>query len=50
MTTAVLLAGACVVFFLGIETRNRSLEDIEASGSGQSFDAPKPFARDGLHG
>ncbi|MDR5758889.1 MFS transporter [Caballeronia sp. LZ035] len=32
MTTAVLLAGACVVFFLGIETRNRSLEDIEING------------------
>ncbi|MDR5813467.1 MFS transporter [Caballeronia sp. LZ033] len=32
MTTAVLLAGACVVFFLGIETRNRSLEDIEVNG------------------
>lgn len=31
MTTTVLLIGACVVFFLGIETRNRSLEDIEAS-------------------
>ncbi|WP_233837941.1 MFS transporter [Paraburkholderia sp. ZP32-5] len=31
MTTAVLLIGACVVFFLGIETRNRSLEDIETS-------------------
>ncbi|SAL04315.1 MFS transporter [Caballeronia ptereochthonis] len=33
MTTAVLLAGACVVFFLGIETRNRSLEDIEINGA-----------------
>jgi len=33
MTTAVLLAGACVVFFLGIETRNRSLEDIEVNGA-----------------
>ncbi|NML31828.1 MFS transporter [Paraburkholderia antibiotica] len=32
MTTTVLLIGACVVFFLGIETRNRSLEDIEADG------------------
>lgn len=31
MTTTVLLIGACVVFFLGIETRNRSLEDIETS-------------------
>jgi MFS transporter, putative metabolite:H+ symporter len=29
MTTAVLVAGASIVFFLGIETRNRSLEDIE---------------------
>lgn len=50
MTTTVLLAGACVVFFLGIETRNRSLEDIEASGSAQRFDAPKPLARDGMRG
>ncbi|QGZ59645.1 MFS transporter [Paraburkholderia acidiphila] len=49
MTTAVLLAGACVVFFLGIETRNRSLEDIEASGAQAGFDAHKPLARDGLH-
>ncbi len=32
MTTAVLLVGACVVFFLDIETRNRSLEDIEING------------------
>jgi MFS transporter, putative metabolite:H+ symporter len=29
MTTAVLVIGAAIVFFLGIETRNRSLEDIE---------------------
>jgi MFS transporter, putative metabolite:H+ symporter len=29
MTTAVLVVGASIVFFLGIETRNRSLEDIE---------------------
>lgn len=50
MTTAVLLAGACVVFFLGIETRNRSLEDIEASGAQADFDARKPLARDGLRG
>jgi putative MFS transporter len=50
MTTAVLLAGACVVFFLGIETRNRSLEDIEASGAQAEFDAHKPLARDGLRG
>src|ERR1700754_1242662 len=33
MTTTVLLIGACVVFFLGIETRNRSLEDIEINGA-----------------
>jgi putative MFS transporter len=33
MTTTVLLIGACVVFFLGIETRNRSLEDIEVDGA-----------------
>lgn len=36
MTTIVLLAGACVVFFLGIETRNRSLEDIEVNGAVES--------------
>ena len=30
MTTAVLLAGASAVLFLGIRTRNRSLEDIAA--------------------
>lgn len=35
MTTIVLLAGACMVFFLGIETRNRSLEDIEINGADQ---------------
>ncbi|CAB3760714.1 MFS transporter [Paraburkholderia humisilvae] len=29
MTTAVLVVGASIVYFLGIETRNRSLEDIE---------------------
>ncbi|WP_321960747.1 MFS transporter [Paraburkholderia sp. J7] len=50
MTTTVLLAGACVVFFLGIETRNRSLEDIEASGAQAGFDTHKPLARDGLRG
>lgn len=33
MTTTVLLIGACVVFFLGIETRNRSLEDIEVDSA-----------------
>jgi putative MFS transporter len=33
MTTTVLLIGACVVFFLGIETRNRSLEDIEVESA-----------------
>jgi putative MFS transporter len=33
MTTTVLLVGACVVFFLGIETLNRSLEDIEVDGA-----------------
>ncbi|SMG53877.1 MFS transporter [Paraburkholderia susongensis] len=40
MTTTVLLIGACVVFFLGIETRNRSLEDIEASELEPAHDAP----------
>jgi MFS transporter, putative metabolite:H+ symporter len=38
MTTTVLLIGACVVFFLGIETRNRSLEEIEEGGADQSLD------------
>jgi MFS transporter, putative metabolite:H+ symporter len=38
MTTTVLLIGACVVFFLGIETRNRSLEDIEAEEFGRTQD------------
>ncbi|CAE6763958.1 Putative niacin/nicotinamide transporter NaiP [Paraburkholderia aspalathi] len=38
MTTTVLLVGACVVFFLGIETRNRSLEDIEVGGAGHPQD------------
>jgi putative MFS transporter len=38
MTTTVLLVGACVVFFLGIETRNRSLEDIEEGGVSQPQD------------
>lgn len=38
MTTTVLLVGACVVFFLGIETRNRSLEEIEEGGADQSLD------------
>lgn len=48
MTTGVLLVGACVVFFLGIETRNRSLEDIEAGAAHDAIDAPKPLARDGV--
>jgi putative MFS transporter len=39
MTTTVLLVGACVVFFLGIETRNRSLEDIEEGGASQPHDS-----------
>ncbi|MGF6839510.1 putative MFS transporter [Paraburkholderia youngii] len=39
MTTTVLVIGACVVFFLGIETRNRSLEDIEASELEPAHDA-----------
>jgi len=30
-----LLVGACVVFFFGIETRNRSLEEIEADELGR---------------
>jgi putative MFS transporter len=40
MTTAVLVAGACVVLVFGIETRNRSLEDIEAAEFGARPHAP----------
>jgi len=49
MTTAVLLAGACVVFFLGIETRNRSLEDIEINGALEG-DTPARLAPTHLRG
>lgn len=49
MTTGVLLAGACVVFFLGIETRNRSLEDIESNGAFES-DARDRLAPTNLRG
>jgi len=49
MTTGVLLAGACVVFFLGIETRNRSLEDIENNGAFES-DARDRLAPTNLRG
>ena len=38
MTTAVLVLGACVVVFFGIETRNRSLEDIESKELGEPRD------------
>jgi putative MFS transporter len=38
MTTAVLVVGASIVFFLGIETRNRSLEDIEKQELGAKRD------------
>jgi putative MFS transporter len=31
MTTVVLLVGACAVLFLGVDTRNRSLEEITAA-------------------
>jgi putative MFS transporter len=50
MTTLVLLVGACVVFFFGIETRNRSLEDIEAEELGTSHDARGPLNSTELHG
>jgi putative MFS transporter len=43
MTTTVLLIGACVVFFLGIETRNRSLEDIEVEGAEAAPDLRGPL-------
>jgi putative MFS transporter len=38
MTTVVLAVGACLVLFFGIETRNRSLEDIEAEELGKPHD------------
>jgi MFS transporter, putative metabolite:H+ symporter len=50
MTTTVLLIGACVVFFLGIETRNRSLEDIEADGFGPAQDVRAPLSSTEMHG
>jgi putative MFS transporter len=50
MTTTVLLVGACVVFFLGIETRNRSLEDIEEGGAGQPQDLHVPLSSTELRG
>jgi putative MFS transporter len=50
MTTTVLLIGACVVFFLGIETRNRSLEDIEAEELGRTQDVRGPLNSTELHG
>jgi len=49
MTTAVLLVGACVVFFLGIETRNRSLEDIEASEFAPAPDVAGQLKSSRLH-
>ncbi|MPW21041.1 MFS transporter [Paraburkholderia sp. CNPSo 3157] len=42
MTTAVLVAGACVVLVFGIETRGRSLEEIEAQELGARA-APSPL-------
>ena len=50
MTTTVLLIGACVVFFLGIETRNRSLEDIESSELGLAQDVRRPLDPTEAHG
>jgi putative MFS transporter len=44
MTTTVLLVGACVVFFLGIETRNRSLEDIEVDSAATAPDLRRPLS------
>ncbi|MDH6146827.1 MULTISPECIES: MFS transporter [Paraburkholderia] len=50
MTTTVLVIGACVVFFLGIETRNRSLEDIEASELEPARDARGQLNSTRMHG
>jgi len=50
MTTAVLLIGACVVFFLGIETRNRSLEDIETSELAPAASVAGRFDSTQMHG
>ncbi|CAE6714626.1 MULTISPECIES: MFS transporter [Paraburkholderia] len=50
MTTTVLLVGACVVFFLGVETRNRSLEDIEEGGAGQPQDLRVPLSSTEMRG
>ncbi|MEZ0601085.1 MFS transporter [Paraburkholderia sp. IW21] len=50
MTTTVLLIGACMVFFLGIETRNRSLEDIEVDGARQALDVRGPLNSTEMHG
>ncbi|MGF6292287.1 MFS family permease [Paraburkholderia youngii] len=50
MTTTVLVIGACVVFFLGIETRNRSLEDIEASELEPAHDARGQLNSTRMHG
>jgi len=53
MTTAVLVAGACVVLVFGIETRGRSLEEIEAQelGTGSAAQQPPstPMQEDGQH-
>jgi putative MFS transporter len=50
MTTAVLVVGAAIVLFLGIETRNRSLEDIERQelASRPDLDALRGSSR--IHG
>ncbi|NKJ49903.1 MFS transporter [Burkholderia sp. SG-MS1] len=50
MTTSVLLIGACVVFFLGIETRNRSLEDIEVQGAEAAPDLRGPLSSTEMRG
>jgi putative MFS transporter len=47
MTTAVLVAGACVVLVFGVETRGRSLEDIEAGELG-ARPGPAPFPSHGV--
>jgi putative MFS transporter len=50
MTTTVLLIGACVVFFLGIETRNRSLEDIEVDSAEAALDVRAPLSSTEMRG
>jgi len=49
MTTAVLVIGAGVVLIFGIETRNRSLEDIEAQELGSDHSRTTLRPAKGMH-